>query len=95
MPCWIQVLSSIRLLTLGNPLIDKHLRLDRVGEISLSQNISLRRGEDIDLLHLLPLLNLPLCLLIGEVRNQRGPDIHIRRGKDVLRRHLLHLHYNT
>ena len=57
-----------------------------------SQNISLRSGEDIDLLHLLPLL--PLCLFIREVRNQRGPDTHIRRGEDFLYCHFLPFHYN-
>ena len=87
-PCQIQVLSSICLLTLGNPLLGKHLRLDRVGETSLSQNISLRRGDDTDLLQFLPLLNLPLCLLIREVGNQRGPDTHIRRGEGGLCHHL-------
>ena len=44
--------------------------------------LSLRRGEDIDLLHLLPLL-VPLCLLTREVRNQRGPDTLKRREEDA------------
>ena len=60
------------------PLLGKYLNLDRVEEISLSQNISLRREEDLDH-HLLPFLDLPLCLLIREAGNQRGPDTHIRR----------------
>ena len=81
MPCQIQVLSLILLVTLGNPLLGRYLKLGRIGETSLKQNTSLRRGEDIDLL---PPLDLPLCLLIREAGNQRCPDTHIKRGEEDL-----------
>ena len=63
--CQIQVLLSIRLLILGNQQIGIHLKLGWVREISLKQNINLRRVEDIDCPCLSPLLDLPLYLLIG------------------------------
>ena len=93
-PCRIQVLSSICLVRLGNPLIGIHLKLDWVGEISLRQNTSLRRGEDIDHLLLPPLLDLPLCLLIEEVGDQRGSNTHMRGEEDILRHLLLPLQFS-
>ena len=81
--CQIQVLSLIPLVILGNPLISIHLKLGEVGEISLKQNTNLRRGGDIDCLLLPLLLGLTLLLLIGEVRDQRRPNTHIREEEDV------------
>ena len=44
---------------------------------------NLRRGEDIDRLLLPPLLDHPLWLLIGEAKDQRGPNTLIRREDDI------------
>ena len=44
-------------------------------EISLNQDISVRKEEDIA--HLLLLQHLPLCLLTEKVRSQRGLDTHM------------------
>ena len=55
----------------------------QVGEISLKQNTKQRRGEDIDRL-LPPLLDCPLWLLIGEAKDQRGPNTQEKKTFDVL-----------
>ena len=63
----------------------------RVEEISLNQDIRVKREEDITHFHLHPLQLLPLCHLTRKVKSQRGPYTHIRK-EESLPRLLLLLH---
>ena len=52
---------------------NRQTSLNRAEEISLNQDIRIRREEDIT--HILLFQHLPLCLLTEKVRSQRGLDI--------------------